>query len=26
MAPDAGTTSTSLSLIFNWQETLAHQR
>jgi hypothetical protein len=26
MAPEAGTTSTSLSLVFNWQETLDHKR
>jgi len=26
IAPEAGTTSTYLSLIFNWQETLDHQR
>ena len=26
VAPEAGTTSTSLSLIFNWQGTLDHQR
>jgi len=26
MAPEARTPSTSLSLIFNWQETLDHQR